>query len=304
MYTISVCMIVKNEEKNLRNCLTPLKRIADEIIVVDTGSTDRTKEIAREFTDKIYDFEWTCDFAAARNFAFSHATCDYIYSADADEVIDPENMRVFERLKMCLVPEVEIITMIYVNPADINMAYNNLRERRPKLFKRLRTFTWIDEIHETIRLDPVVYDSDIEILHKPHENHSKRDFETFKKILEEKGDMSGRLWSMYAKELFFNGDKDDFLFAKPYFEKRVTTSEEFSSLEAMCVVVRSWAENDYFDEVSGFIDELKYFKTTPAEIDYSLGRIFEKLGDNVTAQKYFDKSKHDESFVCVKYKAE
>ncbi len=303
MYTISVCMIVKNEEKNLRNCLTPLKQIADEIIIVDTGSTDRTKEIARDFTDKIYDFEWTYDFAAARNFAFSCATSDYIYSADADEVIDQGNMKFFQRLKKCLIPDIEIITMIYVNPEDINMAYNNLRERRPKLFKRLRTFTWIDEIHETVRLDPVVYDSDIEIIHKPHENHSSRDFHAFKKILTERGDMSERLWSMYAKELFFNGNKEDFWFAKPYFEKRVTTSEEFSSLEAMCVVVRSWAENDYFDEVSAFLPELELFKTVPAEIDYSLGRIFEKQGDMDAAQKYFDKSKTDESFVCVKYKA-
>jgi glycerol-3-phosphate acyltransferase PlsX len=60
----------------------------DEIIIVDTGSTDNTKEIASKYTDKIYDFEWTYDFAAARNYAFSKATKDYIYTADADEVID------------------------------------------------------------------------------------------------------------------------------------------------------------------------------------------------------------------------
>ena len=71
--TISVCMIVKNEELNLAGCLDCLKAIADEIIIVDTGSTDRTKEIAEQYTDKVYDFEWIDDFSAARNFAFSKA---------------------------------------------------------------------------------------------------------------------------------------------------------------------------------------------------------------------------------------
>ena len=87
MITISVCMIVKNEEAQLRACLDSIKPIADEIVIVDTGSTDCTKAIAAEYTDLIYDFPWIDDFAAARNFAFSKATKDYIYTADADEVV-------------------------------------------------------------------------------------------------------------------------------------------------------------------------------------------------------------------------
>ena len=86
--TVSLCMIVKNEEKILARCLDSIGDLADEIIIVDTGSRDRTKEIAARYTDKIYDFQWIRDFAAARNFAFSKAACDYIYSADADEVLD------------------------------------------------------------------------------------------------------------------------------------------------------------------------------------------------------------------------
>ena len=78
MITISVCMIVKNEEAQLAACLDSLKPIADEIIVVDTGSSDSTKEIAARYTDRIYDFPWIDDFAAARNFAFSKAKMEYI----------------------------------------------------------------------------------------------------------------------------------------------------------------------------------------------------------------------------------
>ena len=88
MNRISVCMIVKNEEDILKRCLDSLKGIWDELIIVDTGSTDATKAVAAEYTDKIYDFKWTGNFSDARNFAFSKAGMEYIYSADADEVLD------------------------------------------------------------------------------------------------------------------------------------------------------------------------------------------------------------------------
>ena len=67
MATISLCMIVKNEEGTLARCLASAAGAVDEIVVVDTGSTDRTKEIAARFTDRIYDFQWIDDFSAARN---------------------------------------------------------------------------------------------------------------------------------------------------------------------------------------------------------------------------------------------
>lgn len=65
MCTISLCMIVKNEESVLARCLDSVRGIADEIILVDTGSTDATKDIARRYTDKVFDFVWVDDFAAA-----------------------------------------------------------------------------------------------------------------------------------------------------------------------------------------------------------------------------------------------
>lgn len=115
MVEISLCMIVKNEEKVLARCLDSIAGLMDEIIIVDTGSTDKTKEIAGKYTDNIYDFEWIDDFAAARNFAFSKATKEYIYSADADEVLDEENYRLFADLKEVLLPEIEIVQMKYGN---------------------------------------------------------------------------------------------------------------------------------------------------------------------------------------------
>ncbi len=85
--TLSVCMIVKDEEESLAKCLSSIKPVADEMIVVDTGSQDRTKDIATIFGAKVHDFQWTSDFAKARNFSLSKASCHWILVLDADEVI-------------------------------------------------------------------------------------------------------------------------------------------------------------------------------------------------------------------------
>ena len=87
MPTISLCMIAKNEEKYLEQCLNSVKGLADEIIIVDTGSTDRTKEMAKNFNARIFDFKWIGDFSAARNESIRHAAKEWILVMDADEVI-------------------------------------------------------------------------------------------------------------------------------------------------------------------------------------------------------------------------
>ena len=242
MITVSVCMIVKNEEKQLRACLDSLKPVADEIVIVDTGSTDSTKDIAREYTDLIYDFPWIDDFAAARNFAFSKATKEYIYSADADDVIDAENIRLFLRVKEFLPPETEIVQMHYLNLMEENTVYSSKRELRPKLYKRLRTFEWVNPIHETVRLAPAVYDSDIEIRHLAEGNHVRRDLATFRKALDRGMRLDRTLHSMYAKELFIAGDNNDLAASVPFFEQSITDPARSpdEQREARCVLARAY----------------------------------------------------------------
>lgn len=206
MATISLCMIVKNEEPRLRTCLDSLKGLMDEMIIVDTGSTDRTKQIALEYTDKVYDFTWTGNFSDARNYAFSLASMEYIYSADADEELDAENRERFRLLKESLVPEVEIVQMYYANQLEHGTVYNFDRELRPKLFRRMREFVWIEPIHETVRLEPVVFDSEIEIIHRPGGSHAERDLEHFERLTEDGGCLSDRLFDFYARELYLCGD--------------------------------------------------------------------------------------------------
>lgn len=248
MVTISLCMIVKNEEKVLARCLDSVKELMDEIIIVDTGSLDKTKEIAFRYTDKVYDFKWVDDFSSARNFAFSKAACDYIYSADADEVLDAENRERFRILKETLLPEIEIVQMYYGNQLSLGTVYNYDRELRPKLFKRLRRFYWIEPIHETIRLSPVVFDSEIEITHLPEKSHADRDIAVFQKQLAKGEELSFRLKNMYARELLISGTSKALLQAEDYFTKTADASEgNLEELkEALCIVVKAaFLRGDY-----------------------------------------------------------
>ncbi len=291
MATFSLCMIVRNEEAFLSRCIDSLKDMMDEIIIVDTGSTDRTKEIARQYTDQIFDFPWIDDFAAARNFAFEKAHCDYIYSADADEILDEENQRRLANLKKEILPEIEIVQMHYITQEKYRTTQNFTDEYRPKLFKRLRTFTWIHPVHEVVRLNPIVFDSDIEILHLPQEKHNRRDFSIFLKTYEKEGALQPELFHMYARELFLSGDKEDFALALPIaqdFYKEDTEEISWDILqEALCILAHYYYLTKDFETF--FNLAFKTLHDFPcSEICYDIGLHFEERGDTKEACYWFE----------------
>ncbi|QTA38638.1 glycosyltransferase family 2 protein [Thermosipho ferrireducens] len=96
---LSVAMIVKDEEHNIRRALESIKDIVDEIIVVDTGSTDKTPEIVKEYTDKLYFYEWTGNFSDARNYSLKFPTCEWVLIYDADEEVKADFKGIREFLK-------------------------------------------------------------------------------------------------------------------------------------------------------------------------------------------------------------
>lgn len=279
MITVSVCMIVKNESKVLRRCLDTVKNVCDEIVIVDTGSSDDTKAIALEYTDKVYDFEWCDDFSAARNFAFSKCSMEYIYSVDADEVLDEENQDKFNILKRDLLTEIEIVQMRYVNTNEYATTENYSVELRPKLYKRLREFTWIDPIHEAVNLNPVVYDSDIDILHMPISNHAGRDFSVFVKTINSGKELSDKLIKMYARELMKAGEDKDFIAAKDFFimVSNTTGSDEIRTY-SYCILTKV---SKILGNTSDFFKyALKNICTKPcAEICNELGDYYYEQGD-------------------------
>lgn len=281
MITISLCMIVKNEERVLSRCLDSIKDLVDEIIIVDTGSDDRTKEIAGNYTDKVYDFLWNDNFAEARNFSFSKAQMDYIYCADADEVLDEKNRIRFWQLKEVLLPEIDIVQMLYVNDLSKNNTTENYaKEYRPKLYKRLRQFVWQDPIHESVRLEPVVYDSEVEILHKPEGLHGARDFYVFCRAVERGERLSRKLHNMYARELFIAGGTEDLKAATDFFEGSYVddTRSLDEKKEAACVLARLYrieGQSDAFFKLA-----LKDMVTLPcSEMCLELGRYFRDKKD-------------------------
>lgn len=276
MITISVCMIVKNEEAILARCLDSLKGIVDEIIIVDTGSKDKTKEIAAEYTNQIFDFEWINDFSAARNYSFSKASMEYIYVADADEVIDEVNREKFMLLKEMLLTEVEVVQMLYTNQLEYGTTYNYDVEYRPKLYKRLRNFQWVDQIHETVEMHPSIFDSDIEIIHLPTSNHGERDFQFFLSLIEKGERLSKKLVNMYAKELFIIGKEEDYMAAHKFFLEVLLEEErtQEEKRDAQCVIVRSSRMKGdihtfFKNALKGVVD-----KEPASEVCYELGEYF------------------------------
>lgn len=221
MTTISLCMIVKNEEDVIARCLESVSELVDEIIIVDTGSTDKTKEIVKKFNSKVYDFKWIDDFSAARNFSFSKATKEYIFWLDADDVLLEEDREKFKHLKAALEPSVDIVMMKYNYAFDEygNVTLSHFRER---LSKRTKKFRWIDPIHEYLEYTGNIINSDICITHKRVHNAADRNLKIFESMLSKRREFSPRNLFYFAKELYYNGRYDD---AITYFNKFLDTGK-------------------------------------------------------------------------------
>lgn len=204
MITISLCMIVRDEEDVLSRCLESVKEIADEIIIVDTGSQDHTKAIAAQYTDKIFDFPWIDDFSAARNFAFAQASQEYCLWLDADDVILPEEQEKFMELKKTLDPKTDVVMMKYHTVFDTagNPTFTYYRER---LLKNGRGFQWQGAIHETITPTGNIIHSDIAIAHKKlHPSDPDRNLRIFTKQKEKGIPFNPREEFYYARELYYH----------------------------------------------------------------------------------------------------
>jgi len=146
---ISLCMIVKNEEDNIERCLESIKRFVDEIIIVDTGSTDTTKKICFKYTDKIYDFIWNDDFAAARNFSISKASNDWVLILDADEEVTNFNMENILNFVNDKRNDKVVGRIKRINFMDDNKGVKRYSERVNRIFNK-SYFCYRGTIHEQI----------------------------------------------------------------------------------------------------------------------------------------------------------
>ncbi len=174
---ISLCMITKNEENCLEQCLNSVKDIADEIIVVDTGSTDKTKYIANSFGAKVYDFKWNDDFSAARNESIKHATKEWILVLDADEKLDESAKEKIkeavkkERVDGFLMPQLNYTNKYITHPDFVPLADSKFKgyfvAYIARLFRRSKDIYYKFYVHEVIEYSILEANKKIEILDVP-----------------------------------------------------------------------------------------------------------------------------------------
>ncbi|QHW34048.1 glycosyltransferase family 2 protein [Paenibacillus rhizovicinus] len=200
MITISLCLIVKDEEDVLARCVDSVKAAVDEIVIVDTGSTDATRSIAAAYTKCVYDFEWIEDFAAARNYAFSKATSAYILWLDADDVLLEQDLQKLLALKSSLSSDVDTVSMDYHLSKD---EYGTVTSalRRNRLVKRSRGFRWIGAVHEYLEVYGVSFASDIAVTHASLRHDSDRNLRIYEQRLAKGESFGPRDLYYYANEL-------------------------------------------------------------------------------------------------------
>ena len=143
MISLSLCMIVKNEEAVLERILKPVSQVMDAILIADTGSSDRTKEIAEQYTSQVFDFPWCDDFSAPRNFLLEKVRTDYWMWLDADDVLDEENLEKLKSLKETLDPGTDVVMMEYAAGFDQSgrTTFSYFRERIMKTSRNFRSGT-------------------------------------------------------------------------------------------------------------------------------------------------------------------
>ncbi|MGZ0051796.1 glycosyltransferase [Brevibacillus gelatini] len=147
---ISACVITKNEEKNLPMCLNSLRSIAFELIVVDTGSTDNTVEVAKLLGAQVYHFNWVNDFAKAKNYAISKATGDWIIFLDADEYFTPESLPLIPLvIKEAEEKDCDIIVSLLCN-IDVKTKETINTVHHTRIFRNHPEIRYEGSIHERI----------------------------------------------------------------------------------------------------------------------------------------------------------
>jgi len=147
--SISLCMIVRNEQANLGACLKSIEGLVDEMVVVDTGSSDATKAIAERAGAKVIDFPWIDSFSEARNESLKQATCDWIFWMDADDRLDEANRDRFCRLREHL-PEGNYVFMMKQRSKPDRHLASPLVVDHARVFRRQPNIGWKYRLHEQV----------------------------------------------------------------------------------------------------------------------------------------------------------
>lgn len=282
MATVSLCMIVKNEEKVLARCLDSIQDAVNEIIIVDTGSEDNTKNIALKYTDKVYDFEWVDDFSAARNFAFSKATMEFSMWLDADDVLSKEDKEKFLKLKENIPDSVDVVMMRYDTAFDEEgkPIFSYYRER---LVRTNKGYKWKGRVHEAIEHGGKELYSDVAIKHKSiKSSYSNRNLKIYEKQIADGKMLSPRDTFYYGRELYYH----------KYYDKAITVLNGFiesqqgwieNNIEACKILSYCYIEKNMLYAAINSLTKSFCYDMPRAEICCDIGNVFVKMQDYKTA---------------------
>jgi glycosyltransferase involved in cell wall biosynthesis len=297
---LSLCMIVKNEAENIAPCINSLKPVLDEIIVVDTGSTDKTKEMAKEFGAKVFDFQWCDDFSAARNESIRHATGDYILWLDADDRVDPSEVEKIRSLKKLFPTRKNNAYYVVVNnqsPVDGETRFFQMR-----IFPRVEGVRFDGRIHEQIFQTLVkrgiqLIQTDIVIRHTGYSD-SKVMFKKSERnlhIVEEelKLDSENPLLHYNAARTLSGMNRQAEAISHM---KRITENENIKRnerslyMEASLLLGKYYVELEKYDEALSIFKELSIHFERNSLVHFCLGETLFLVGDFERAQEELSKS--------------
>lgn len=287
MKELSLCMIVKNEEKCLEDVLKCGKQFADEIVIVDTGSSDRTKEIAKKYTKNIYDYVWDFDFSKARNFAFEKATKSYIIWLDADDIVLKDGIKAIKEWKK-KENDVDTLMCPYVTGFDSNFNPTFMFNRE-RILKNIPQLRWHDPVHEVITPYGIVeFNEKIKIYHnKKNKVHTDRNLNIYKHMISEGVTFTPRQQFYYARELYYNNLIDDaihefavFLTSKDgWIENKIEACLNLSK----CYQIKKDTDKALTSLFGSFV-----YSAPRGEILYEIGNIFFNLKNYKTAIYWYN----------------
>lgn len=292
MATVSLCMIVKDEAKVLARCLDSVREAVDEIVIVDTGSTDGTKEIAAGYTDKIYDFAWVDDFSAARNFSFSKATMDYILWLDADDVLLPVDLDGFICLKNALDTRSADVVMMRYNTAfdeEDKPVFYFFRER---LIRRRLPFVWKGCVHEYIAHTGTVEYSDVAVTHRSVKTtYSDRNLRIYEKLSAQQLPLTPRDTFYFARELYYHRQYDR---AIQMLQSYLDAGEGWLENNVEACKILSYCYRDTGRDKQALQALMRSFALDipRADICCEVGNVFMRMGEYRIAAFWFEQALH------------
>ncbi|MEE3235475.1 MAG: glycosyltransferase [Candidatus Latescibacterota bacterium] len=289
-YSLSVCIIARNEEAHISSCLDSAVAIADQVVVVDTGSSDATVEIAKTYGVVVEKFEWCDDFSAARNFSLQLATGDWILCLDADEFLLAEDrIKIFQTKRTK--PEVGLDLTIRNNSGDTKLKRQiRMFPNKPEIRYEFPVDESVTESHR--RAGILIKTSDITIQHnKKISTDDVDEKQNYYRYLREewlkRHEEDWNAYFHYGSVLYTQGDYTTALF---YFSQITADcdAKEFQGLfeKSLTLSGRCLLETGDYDAAGNFLEEAVSRRSKCKVAYLSLGDLFVKKGEFTKALKY------------------